>query len=89
MANPQLPIQSGNNLLNLDSDEDLHKKEEQDADMDEYAEMFDLDDEQVEQEVIELEDGSVVVNFQEKQGPQKNQRRGFGPHHCRTESALG
>ena len=72
MANPQLPIQSGNNLLNLDSDEDLHKREEQDADMDEYAEMFDLDDEQVEQEVIELEDGSVVVNFQEKQGPQKN-----------------
>ena len=72
MANPILPIQSGNNLLNLDADEDLHKKEQQDSELDAYAEMFDLNDDEVEQEVIELDDGSVVVNFQEKQGPQKN-----------------
>jgi len=72
MAQPQLPIQQGSNLPNLDSERDLHEKEDQDADMEAYADLFDLDDDQVEQEVIELDDGSVVVNFQEKQGPQKN-----------------
>ena len=41
MANPILPIQSGNNLLNLDADEDLHKKEQQDSELDAYAEMLD------------------------------------------------
>lgn len=69
---PQLPIQIGNALPNLDSLEDIHKKEEQDSEMEAYAEEFDLDDNEVEQEVIELDDGSVIVNFQEKQGPQKN-----------------
>ena len=72
MANPQLPIQMGSNLPDLDSEDNLHEKIDQDKDMEAYAELFDLDDEKVEQEVIELEDGSVVVNFSEKQGPQKN-----------------
>jgi hypothetical protein len=72
MANPQLPIQAGNNLPNLESLDDLHEKEAQDDEMEQYADMFDLDDQEVEQEVIELDDGSVVINFQEKQGPQKN-----------------
>ena len=69
---PQLPIQNGNNLPNLDSEEDLHEKEAQDDEMQAYADEFDLDATEVEQEVIELDDGSVVVNFQEKQGPQKD-----------------
>ena len=72
MAIPNLPIQNGNNLPNLDAEEDLHEKEAQDDEMDAYAEQFDLDDAEVEQEVIELDDGSVVVNFKETQGPQKN-----------------
>ena len=72
MPNPILPIQQGVNLMNLDSEEDLQKKEAQDEDMDTYADILGLEDAEVEQEVIELEDGSVVVNFQEKQGPQKN-----------------
>ena len=70
--NPILPIQSGNNLPNLDAENDLHEQEAQDDDMEAYADLFDLDENEVEQEVIELEDGSVVVNFQEKEGPQKN-----------------
>lgn len=72
MANPQLPIQQGSNLLNLDAEEDLQQKQAQDEEMDAYADMFNLEDNEVEQEIIELEDGSVVVNFQEKHGPQKN-----------------
>jgi len=72
MANPQLPIQSGNNLPGLDHQENIHELEQQDAEMQAYEELFDLDSDEVEQEVIELDDGSVVVNFQEKHGPRKN-----------------
>jgi hypothetical protein len=45
---------------------------EKDADVDAYADMFDLEASEVEQEVIELDDGSVVVNFSEKRGPQRD-----------------
>ena len=70
---PTLPIQSGGNLPGLDSrEEDLGLAEEQDAEMEHYEDVLGLDPEQVEQEVIELEDGSVVVNFQEKSSPLKN-----------------
>ena len=72
MAQPQLPIQTGNNLPNLDAENDLHEKEDQDDEMQAYADEFDLDENEIEQEVIELDDGSVVVNFQEKKGPQKD-----------------
>ena len=72
MAQPQLPIQTGNNLPNLDAEDDLHEKEDQDDEMQAYADEFDLDENEIEQEVIELDDGSVVVNFQEKKGPQKD-----------------
>jgi hypothetical protein len=72
MAQPQLPMQSGSNLPGLDREEDVQEEMEQDADIDAYADMFDLDSDEVEQEVIEMEDGSVVVNFQDKKGPQKD-----------------
>ena len=44
----------------------------QDAEMDAYEEALGLDPEDVEQEVIELEDGSVVVNFRPKESPKEN-----------------
>ena len=71
-SQPALPIQTGNNLPNLDAEDDLHEKEDQDDEMQAYADEFDLDENEIEQEVIELDDGSVVVNFQEKKGPQKD-----------------
>ena len=72
MANPQLPIQAGAALPGLDREEDVQQAAEQDAEMDQYEQVLGLDPEDVEQEVIELDDGSVVVNFQEKSGPRKD-----------------
>lgn len=70
--NPQIPIQQGGNLSALsmiepEQDEDTSEKE-----VEALAEALDLDTEDVEQEVIELEDGSVVVNFTETQKPSEN-----------------
>ena len=65
-------MQSGSNLPGLDRDEDVKAEMEKDADVDAYADMFDLEASEVEQEVIELDDGSVVVNFSEKRGPQRD-----------------
>ena len=73
MANPILPIQSGGNLPGLDQqDEDLQEAMQQDADMEAYEEELGLDSDEVEQEVIELDDGSVIVNYQEKASPLKD-----------------
>ena len=70
--NPQIPIQSGSALPSLDREEDLHKAQMQDAEMEAYEDALGLDPDEVEQEVIELEDGSVVINYKEKESPQQN-----------------
>jgi hypothetical protein len=72
MANPILPIQSGANLPGLDTEENIQKAMAQDAEMDYYEDALGLEPGDVEEEVIELEDGSVVINYQEKQSPRKN-----------------
>ena len=72
MANPQLPIQMGGNLPGLDREQDIQEATAQDEEMQMYEESLGLDPQEVEQEVIELDDGSVVVNFKEKQSPLKD-----------------
>ena len=72
MANPQIPIQIGDNLPGLDREEDISQAQEQEAEMDMYEEALGLESDEVEQEVIELDDGSVIVNFQQKESPLKN-----------------
>ena len=72
MANPQLPIQTGGNLPGLDIEEDIQEATQQEADMQAYEEELGLDSSEVEEEVIELEDGSVVVNYIDKASPLKN-----------------
>jgi hypothetical protein len=72
MAQPQIPIQAGSNLPGLDREEDIQEATEQDAEMERYAEVLGLEDQEVEEEVIELEDGSIVVNFVDKASPIKN-----------------
>ena len=73
MANPQIPIQTGANLPGLsDREEDIQLAAEQDAEMDEYEQALGLDPDEVEEEVIELDDGSVVINYKEKESPLKN-----------------
>ena len=73
MANPQIPMQMGANLPGLDDrEEDVKLAAQQDAEMDEYEEALGLDPDEVEEEVIELDDGSVVINYKEKESPLKN-----------------
>ena len=66
MAQPQLPMQTGGNLPSLDREEDVKLAAEQEAEMDHYEEVLGLDPSEVEQEVVELDDGSVIINFQDK-----------------------
>ena len=72
MANPQLPMQMGGNLPGLDREEDIQEATAQDAEMRAYEEELGLDPQEVEEELIELDDGSVVVNFKEKLSPLKD-----------------
>ncbi len=74
MANPQIPLQAGANLPGLarEEDDDIIQTEQEEAEMSHYEEVLGLDPADVDQEVIELDDGSAVINFQEKAGPQKD-----------------
>ena len=72
MANPQLPIQMGGNLPGLDREEDIEEATAQDAEMKAYEDALGLDPQEVEEELIELDDGSVIVNFKEKLSPLKD-----------------
>ena len=73
MANPQIPMQMGANLPGLDGrEEDAQLEAQKDAEMDAYESALGLEPEEVESEVIELDDGSVIVNFKEKESPLKN-----------------
>ena len=72
MANPQIPIQNGSNLPGLDQDTDIEHDKQKEDDLEAYEDALNLDPGEVESEVIELEDGSAVVNFVEKESPLKN-----------------
>jgi len=72
MAQPSLPIQAGGNLPSLDREDEIADAKQQDAEMEEYEDILGLEHDEVEQELIELDDGSVVVNYVEKSSPLKN-----------------
>jgi len=65
-------MQAGGNLPSLDREDEIKDAKQQDADMEEYEDVLGLDSDEVEQEVIELDDGSVVVNYVERSSPAKN-----------------
>ena len=69
MAQPKLAIQAGNNKSGLDQAEKDKAKE---SEIKEYEQEFGLDEDTAEQEVIELDDGSVVINLKETKGPQED-----------------
>jgi hypothetical protein len=69
MAQPKLEIQAGRNKPALSQiDQDTAKDEE----VREYEDEFGLDEETADQEVIELDDGSVVINLKQGKGPQED-----------------
>lgn len=69
MAQPNIPLQQGANLPGLDTEENIQEAQMQDVQMDYYEEQLGLEPGDVEQEVIEQEDGSVIVNFTPKASP--------------------
>ena len=64
-------MQMGQNLPGLETEENIQEARMQDEEMDAYEEALGLEPGDVEEEVIELEDGSVVVNFTPKKSPQE------------------
>ena len=70
---PKLPIQAGANLASLDHDEDIEQGMANEDEIDSYEEAVGLeDDDNLESDVIELDDGSVIVNYKPTQGPLKD-----------------
>ena len=70
---PIIPLQKGGNLSALSYAEDETTKEvDSDKEIEALANALDIDPEEVESEVIELEDGSVVVNMTETEKPSEN-----------------
>lgn len=74
MAQPNIPLQMGQNLPGLgdDREDELEDALKQEAEMDHIEDVLGLDTDEVEEEIIELDDGSVVVNYVEKSSPLKN-----------------
>lgn len=63
-------MQAGANLPALDErEEDIDLALDQEAEMDHIEEVLGLDHDEVEEEIIELDDGSVVVNYAKKESP--------------------
>ena len=71
MAQPQIPIQQGGNLPGLDSEENIRKGQMQEQEIEEIEDALGLDPDDAEGEIIELEDGSVVINMENPKGPQE------------------
>jgi hypothetical protein len=72
MAQPKLPMQMGSNLPSLKEDEDLEEALMQEEEIEHFEEVLGLEPGEGEEEVIELEDGSVVINYKPTEGPNQN-----------------
>jgi len=70
---PQLPIQSGANLASLDHDITAEQGRQEENEIDSFEDALGLDpDINLQEDVIEQEDGSVIINYMPTEGPIKN-----------------
>lgn len=71
---PQLPIQQGAALgsLDLQKDEDFQESLMQEQEIENIEDVLGLEPGESDEEVIELDDGSVVINYVPKEGPNQN-----------------
>jgi hypothetical protein len=72
MANPKLPMQMGSNLPSLDKEQDIEEALMQEEEVEHFEEVLGLEPGEADEEVIELEDGSVVINYKPTEGPNQN-----------------
>ena len=66
-----LPVQAGANLASLETDEELEQSIEQDEEIEAFADALNLEPNEADEEVIELDDGSVVINYKPTESPQE------------------
>ena len=71
---PKLPIQQGAALgsLDLQKDEDFQESIMQEQEIENIEDALGLEPGESDEEVIELDDGSVVINYTPKEGPNEN-----------------
>lgn len=71
---PKMPLQQGNNIpaFDLKKEEDFETALQQEEEIEQIEEFLDLDPGEADEEVIELDDGSVVINYKPVEGPQQN-----------------
>lgn len=72
MAQPKIPMQQGANLPSLEHEEDIDTALQQEDEIEHFEEVLGLEPGEADEEVIELEDGSVVINYKPTEGPTKN-----------------
>ena len=72
MANPKLPMQMGANLPSLETEQDIEEALMQEEEIERFEEVLGLEPGEADEEVIELEDGSVVINYKPTEGPNQN-----------------
>ena len=74
MAAPQLPIQAGSNLSSIKRDEEIEQTQMSEQEIEAYEDALGLegDSKNLDEEVIELDDGSVIVNYTPTEGPMQN-----------------
>jgi hypothetical protein len=72
MAQPKLPIQKGANLPSLETEQDIEEALMQEEEIERFEEVLGLEPGEADEEVIELEDGSVVINYKPTEGPNQN-----------------
>jgi len=74
MATSKIPLQMGGNLPSLDPkhDEEVEEGQLQEQEVSELEDYLGLDEGEAEGEIIEMPDGSVVVNIESTKGPQES-----------------
>ena len=72
MANPKIPMQMGSNLPSLEREEEVETAIEQEEETERFEEVLGLEPGEADEEVIELEDGSVVINYKPTESPNQN-----------------
>jgi hypothetical protein len=72
MAQPKLPMQMGANLPSLETEKDVEEALMQEKEIERFEEVLGLEPGESDEEIIELEDGSVVINYKPTEGPNQN-----------------
>lgn len=71
---PKMPLQQGANIpaFDLDKEESFEEALQQEEELEQIEDFLGLEPGEADEEVIELDDGSVVINYKPTEGPQQN-----------------